>query len=82
MGWPSRLLAGDHGRHEHPGHQRRLDAAARAWANGVQDVTALAGLFNVSEEAMSKRLTFLGFLDDETRPLRTYFRREAYTLAA
>lgn len=39
-------------------------------------------MFNVSEEAMTKRLTFLGFLDDETRPLRTYFRREAYTLAA
>jgi Zn-dependent peptidase ImmA (M78 family) len=49
----------------------------RAWFNGVQDVTALAGLSNVSEEAMSKRLAFLGFLDDETRPLRTYFRREA-----
>jgi predicted transcriptional regulator len=36
----------------------------RAWFNGVQDVAALAGLFNVSEEAMNKRLTFLGFLDE------------------
>jgi Zn-dependent peptidase ImmA (M78 family) len=54
----------------------------RAWFNGIQDVTALAGLFGVSEEAMSKRLTFLGFLDDEPRPLRTYFRRETLTLAA
>lgn len=54
----------------------------RAWFNGVQDVSALAGLFNVSEEAMTKRLSFLGFLDDPERPLRTYFRREAYTLAA
>jgi len=55
----------------------------RAWAGGVQDVTALAGLFNVSEEAMERRLKFLGFIDDEPgRPLRTYFRREPDALGA
>lgn len=53
----------------------------RAWTNGVQDVTALAGLFNVSEEAMEKRLKNLGFID-ESRPLRTYFRRADLALAA
>jgi len=46
----------------------------RAWASGVQDVPALAGLFNVSEEAMEKRLRFLGYIDDDPRPLRAYFR--------
>jgi predicted transcriptional regulator len=49
----------------------------RVWANGIQDTMALAGLFNVSEEAMDKRLRFLGFLDDDPRPLRTYFRAES-----
>jgi Zn-dependent peptidase ImmA (M78 family) len=48
----------------------------RAWAGGIQDLSALAGLFNVSEEAIGTRLKFLGFLDPEPRPLRTYFRRE------
>jgi Zn-dependent peptidase ImmA (M78 family) len=48
----------------------------RAWANGIQEVPALAGLFNVSEEAMEKRLTFLGYIDSDPRPLRTYFRAE------
>lgn len=54
----------------------------RAWANGVQDVSALAGLFNVSEEAMERRLKFLGYVDDDVRPLKTYFRRENLALAA
>ena len=46
----------------------------REWAAGVQDVTALAGCFTVSEEAMDKRLRFLGYLDDAPRALHTYFR--------
>ena len=54
----------------------------RAWASGVQNVSALAGLFNVSEEAMEKRLTFLGYIDNDPRPLRTYFRRSELALAA
>lgn len=49
----------------------------REWTAGLQDVTALAGSFNVSEEAMDKRLRFLGLLDDDTRPLKTYFRLNA-----
>ena len=49
----------------------------REWMAGIQDVSALAGSFNVSEEAMDKRLRFLGFLDDNTRPLKTYFRLSA-----
>lgn len=53
----------------------------RAWFNGIQDIVALAGLFNVSEEAMSKRLAFLGFLEEPERPVRTYFRREAMALS-
>lgn len=53
----------------------------RAWTRGLQDPEALAGLFKVSTEAMTNRLTYLGFLDSETdRPLASYFRRE--TLAA
>jgi Zn-dependent peptidase ImmA (M78 family) len=54
----------------------------RAWANGVQDLPALAGLFNVSEEAMERRLKFLGYLEDDQRPLKTYFRRATWALAA
>lgn len=54
----------------------------RAWANGVQDVSALAGLFNVSEEAMERRLRYLGYLEDAPRPLKTYFRRSEVVLAA
>lgn len=52
-----------------------------AWTNGIRDIAALAGLFNVSEEAMNKRLRFLGYIDDP-RPLRTYFRRAGMALAA
>ncbi|HZN17009.1 MAG TPA: ImmA/IrrE family metallo-endopeptidase [Micromonosporaceae bacterium] len=33
----------------------------RAWANGLQDVSTLAVMFNVSEEAMDRRLRFLGY---------------------
>lgn len=47
----------------------------QAWTNGVQDVRALAGLFMVSEDAMWVRLSYLGLLDTEDRPVRTYFRR-------
>lgn len=51
----------------------------RAYGNRIQDVTALAGLFNVSEEAMHIRLKFLGIIDDETeRITRTYFRRTGW----
>jgi Zn-dependent peptidase ImmA (M78 family) len=54
----------------------------RAWGNGIQDVNALAGLFNVSDEAMDKRLRFLGFIDDDPRPVKTYFRRAVFGLPA
>jgi len=48
-----------------------------AWCSGIQDVPALAGLFMVSEDAMWIRLNYLGLLDNEDRPVRTYFRRAA-----
>ncbi|MGH3938714.1 MAG: ImmA/IrrE family metallo-endopeptidase [Pseudonocardiaceae bacterium] len=48
-----------------------------AWTGGIQDIPALAGLFMVSEDAMRVRLTYLGLLDDDQRPVRTYFRRVA-----
>jgi hypothetical protein len=47
----------------------------KAWTNGLQDVPALAGLFQVSDEAMGIRLRNLGLLEDESRPIATYFRR-------
>jgi hypothetical protein len=47
----------------------------QAWARGIQDVNALAGLFDVSSEAMHIRLSNEGFLDDSSRPIATYFRR-------
>jgi hypothetical protein len=37
----------------------------RAWTRGIQDPDALAGLFNVSQPAMEKRLRYLGFIDAE-----------------
>lgn len=46
----------------------------RAWANGIQDTDALAGLFKVSVTAMEIRLAHLGLTDDE-QPVETYFRR-------
>jgi Zn-dependent peptidase ImmA (M78 family) len=47
----------------------------RAWTNGIQDPEALAGMFKVSLQAMDKRLTFLGFVDDDpNRSIATYFR--------
>ena len=46
-----------------------------AWARGIQDLPALAGLFMVSEDAMRYRLSYLGLLDDDRRPTRTYFRQ-------
>lgn len=46
----------------------------RAWTSGIQDEEALAGLFKVSVEAMHTRLTYLGFIDDDRRPLADYFR--------
>lgn len=49
----------------------------QAWANGIQDIPALAGLFMVSEDAMRIRLSYLGLLDEDARPTRMYFRRVA-----
>lgn len=46
----------------------------RAWASGIQDEEALAGLFKVSVEAMHTRLIYLGYLGDDRRPLADYFR--------
>jgi IrrE N-terminal-like domain len=50
-----------------------------AWTNGIQETTALAGLFMVSDEAMDKRLRFLGYRDDEARPIRSYFRLNTFS---
>jgi hypothetical protein len=51
----------------------------RAYGNGIQDVTALAGMFNVSEEAMHIRLTFLGLIDAEPhRITRSFFRHTGW----
>jgi Zn-dependent peptidase ImmA (M78 family) len=48
-----------------------------AWTRGLQEPDALAGLFKVSSEAMTNRLTYLGFIDSETdRSLASYFRTE------
>lgn len=53
----------------------------RAWTSGIHDPEALAGLFNVSRQAMDKRLRFLGFVDDEPqRPVATYFRLASASL--
>ena len=50
----------------------------RAWTSGIQDSEALAGLFKVSTEAMTKRLKHLQFIDDEPgRPVASYFRRQS-----
>jgi Zn-dependent peptidase ImmA (M78 family) len=48
----------------------------RAWGSGIQDEEALAGLFKVSVEAMHTRLVYLGFKDDDRRPIADYFRSE------
>lgn len=51
----------------------------RAYSNGIQEVAALAGLFNVSEEAMHIRLVFLGIIDEEPqRVTRSFFRRTGW----
>jgi Zn-dependent peptidase ImmA (M78 family) len=47
----------------------------QAWQKGIQDPQALASLFDVSQEAMEIRLRYLGFLDDDPQPVRTYFRQ-------
>lgn len=52
----------------------------RAWASGIQDEEALAGLFKVSVEAMHTRLIYLGFLADDRKPLADYFRSEQLLL--
>lgn len=50
----------------------------RAWAKGVQDPEALAGLFKVSLAAMTKRLKYLQYLDDEPeRSTASYFRTQS-----
>ncbi|MGH7158192.1 MAG: ImmA/IrrE family metallo-endopeptidase [Candidatus Saccharimonadales bacterium] len=54
----------------------------RVWANGLQDVPTLATLFNVSEEAMERRLKFLGYIDNDPKPIKAYFRKESVALAA
>ena len=47
----------------------------RAWTSGIQDPEAFAGLFNVSLQAMERRLRYLGFIEDEPdRPVASYFR--------
>ena len=53
----------------------------RAWASGIQDEEALAGLFKVSVEAMHNRLIYLGFIGDDRRPLADYFRSDTLTTA-
>lgn len=52
----------------------------RAWASGIQDEEALAGLFKVSVEAMHTRLIYLGYLGDDRRPLADYFRSDQVQL--
>lgn len=54
----------------------------RIWANGLQDLATLALLFKVSEEAMERRLKFLGYISGAPKPLKAYFRRESVALAA
>lgn len=54
----------------------------RVWGNGLQDVSTLAALFNVSGDAMERRLKFLGYIEDDPKPLKAYFRRESVVLAA
>lgn len=48
----------------------------RAYGRGIQDEEALAGLFNVSVEAMRTRLTYLGYIEDNRRPVASYFRED------
>ncbi|MEV6831173.1 ImmA/IrrE family metallo-endopeptidase [Amycolatopsis sp. NPDC051102] len=56
----------------------------RAWASGIQDQTALAAKFHVSEAAMGIRLKEVGLIEPQFRsirlpaigrPVRNYFRR-------
>lgn len=47
------------------------------WQQGIQDEEALAGLFKVSVEAMHTRLIYLGYVDEDRRPLAEYFRTES-----
>lgn len=62
----------------------------RAWANGVQDQTALAAMFNVSRAAMAVRLQQVGLvrprtghgLPDMAQPIRSYFRTTVVTQPA
>jgi predicted transcriptional regulator len=53
----------------------------RAWLGGIRDVSALAGLFEVSVTAMRIRLESLGYID-EVRPTGTYFRRTRLRMGA
>jgi Zn-dependent peptidase ImmA (M78 family) len=53
----------------------------QAWANGIQDRTALAALFNVSEAAIGVRLQQTGIVESHavhhrefTQPIASYFR--------
>jgi Zn-dependent peptidase ImmA (M78 family) len=49
----------------------------QAWTRGLQDPEALAGLFQVSRQAMDKRLSYLQFIDSHPdRPTASYFRRQ------
>lgn len=55
----------------------------KAWTNGIQGTEALAGLFKVSRDAMTKRLKYLHFVDDEPdRAVHTYFRSQSPALIA
>lgn len=47
----------------------------KAWANGFQDLSALAGMFAVSEETMQIRLENEGFIDRDPWPEQPLFRR-------
>jgi hypothetical protein len=53
----------------------------RVWFQ-TQDVTLCANLFNVSPEAMSKRLTVLGLIGKPQSTPRSYFRRPGLLVAA
>ncbi|MBZ5735122.1 ImmA/IrrE family metallo-endopeptidase [Nocardioides sp. TRM66260-LWL] len=54
----------------------------RAYASGIQDEEALAGLFKVSVEAMHNRLIFLGLIGDDRRPIADYFRADGRLTSA
>lgn len=60
----------------------------RAWANGIQERTALAALFNVSEAAIQVRLQQTGTIEsgmhlrELSQPVRNYFRKSPAGLSS